>query len=158
MNVLIQNGVLSERELLARQDILFENYIRDIHVEVKLTLSMGRSILLPSCLQWLNKVGELAEKAEELCGKQSVTQDAANFEMHYYQQLRELIAEFYNNLNELDEEHIKTDSLSGVFARAEATRDRLIPCMNKCRAVADKLEKIVDDNLWPLPKYNEMLW
>ncbi len=158
MNVLIQNGVLSERELLARQDILFENYIRDIHVEVKLTLSMGRSILLPSCLQWLNKVGELAEKAEELCGKQSVTQGAANFEMHYYQQLRELIAEFYNNLNELDEEHIKTDSLSGVFARAEATRDRLIPCMNKCRAVADKLEKIVDDNLWPLPKYNEMLW
>lgn len=151
MNVLTQNGVLSERELLARQDILLENYIRDIHVEVKLTVSMGRSLILPSCLRWLDEAGTFALKAEKLG-------QSANFEKAYYQNLQKLITEFYAALNELDEEHKKTDSLSGALVRAEATRDNLIPRMNTCRALADTLEKIVDDSLWVLPKYNEMLW
>ncbi len=154
MNVLTQNGVLSERELLARQDILLENYIRDIHVEVKLTVSMGRSIILPACLRWLKTAGDLAVNAEKLQGETA----ASGFEAQYCQKLRTLTAEFYAALNELDEEHIKTDNLSGVLVRAEATRDNLIPRMNACRALADKLEKIVDDSVWPLPKYNEMLW
>ena len=154
MNVLTQNGVLSERELLARQDILLENYIRDIHVEVKLTVSMGRSIILPACLRWLKTAGDLAVNAEKLQSGAA----ASSFEAQYCQKLRTLTAEFYAALNELDEEHIKTDNLSGVLVRAEATRDNLIPRMNACRALADKLEKIVDDSVWPLPKYNEMLW
>lgn len=151
MNVLTQNGVLSERELLARQDILLENYIRDIHVEVKLTVSMGRSLILPSCMRWLDEASALVLKAEQLG-------QTAGFEKAYYQNLQTLVAEFYASLNELDEEHKKVDSLSGALVRAEATRDRLIPRMNNCRALADKLEKIVDDSLWVLPKYNEMLW
>lgn len=151
MNVLTQNGVLSERELLARQDILLENYIRDIHVEVKLTVSMGRSLILPVCLRWLDEAGTLVLKAEKLG-------QTASFEKTYYQNLQALVAEFYAALNELDEEHKKADSLFGALVRAEATRDNLIPRMNNCRALADKLEKIVDDSLWVLPKYNEMLW
>lgn len=151
MNVLTQNGVLSERELLARQDILLENYIRDIHVEVKLTVSMGRSLILPSCMRWLDEASALVLKAEQLG-------QTAGFEKAYYHNLQTLVAEFYASLNELDEEHKKVDSLSGALVRAEATRDRLIPRMNNCRALADKLEKIVDDSLWVLPKYNEMLW
>lgn len=151
MNALTQNGVLSERELLARQDILLENYIRDIHVEVKLTSSIGRSVILPACMRWLKNAGELALNAEKL-------HMPTGFEAEYYLTLRTLTAELHTALNELDEEHAKTDNLSGVLVRAEATRDNLIPRMNACRSLADKLEKIVDDSYWPLPKYNEMLW
>ena len=151
MNVLTQNNVLSERELLARQDILFENYIRDIHVEVKLTSSIGRSMILPACMRWLDMAGTLASHTEKL-GQSS------SFEKNYYQKLQKLVTEFYASLNDLDEEHKKTDALTGALVRAEATRDNLIPRMNACRALADQLEKIVDDSLWVLPKYNEMLW
>ena len=42
--------------------------------------------------------------------------------------------------------------------RAEAARDKLLPLMAACRAHADALEGMVDDVMWPLPKYNEMLW
>ena len=95
--------------------------------------------------------GTLASHTEKL-GQSS------SFEKNYYQKLQKLVTEFYASLNDLDEEHKKTDALTGALVRAEATRDNLIPRMNACRALADQLEKIVDDSLWVLPKYNEMLW
>ena len=42
--------------------------------------------------------------------------------------------------------------------RAEAARNELLPLMAACREHADKLETMVDDDRWPLPKYNELLW
>lgn len=112
---------------------------------------MGRSLILPVCLRWLDEAGTLVLKAEKLG-------QTASFEKTYYQNLQALVAEFYAARNELDEGHKKADSLLGTLVRAEATKDNLIPRMNNCRALADKLEKIVDDSLWVLPKYNEMLW
>ena len=106
---------------------------------------------MPSCLRWLDEVSALVLKAEKIG-------QTAGFEKNYYQNLQTLVTEFYAALNELDEEHKKADSLSGALVRAKATRDNLIPRMNQCRALADTLEKIVDDSLWVLPKYNEMLW
>lgn len=153
MNVLTHYNVLSERELLARQDILLENYIRDIHVEVKLTRSMGQEIILPACMRYLNEIAESAKNAAEL-----MPADTTPFEVKYYQEIRHNTEELYRALNELNKEHFRIDSLHGVLLRATETRDKLIPLMNRCRSFADELEKLVDDSLWPLPKYNEMLW
>ena len=153
MNVLTHYQVLNERELLARQDILLENYIRDIHVEIKLTHSMGKEIILPACMAYLNTLAESAKNAQILL------QDAANgFELQYYRTVRENTEALYHALDALDKEHKRVDSLHGALPRAEETRDTLIPLMNKCRYFADTLEKLVDDSIWPLPKYNEMLW
>jgi glutamine synthetase len=148
--VFMRHGVLSERELLARQEILLENYIKAVHVETKLTQIMGRSVILPVGVRWAAKAAKLALAAKTLGG--------ALVEGEYYALVQEHVAGLFKALNALDAKHLELDAMDGVEIRAEAARDNLLPLMAECREHADALEGIVDDIDWPLPKYNEMLW
>ncbi|MDR2826318.1 MAG: glutamine synthetase type III, partial [Deltaproteobacteria bacterium] len=156
MAVFLRQGVFSERELLARQEVMLENYIRDVHVETKLVSHIGRSIILPAALSWLKKLGELAITSKALV----VKTDAKKIlpEEEYFNRVREQVVGLLAALDALDKKHVEVDNLKGIEVRSEASRNELIPLMAKCREYADSLEKLVDDLMWPLPTYNEMLW
>ncbi len=141
MNVFLRHGVLTERELLARQEILLETYIRAVHVETKLVSSIGRTMILPVSISWLKEVSELHGLPEE-----------------YVSKLRGHVTGLMQALDELDVRHEELDRMSGVHKRAVAAREVLLPLMAACRAHADALEEMVDDDRWLLPKYNELLW
>ena len=51
-----------------------------------------------------------------------------------------------------------TSATEGSMEKAKAARDGILPLMTTCRQHADTLERLVDDALWPLPKYSELLW
>ena len=155
MAVFLRHGVLNERELLARQDILLENYIRAVHVETKLTSTLGRTAILPAALKWMKTVGELATTSRALVRSANA---GPLPEETYYEQLHSHVAGLMNALNALDAKHKELDAMDGVLARAKAARADLVPLMDACRHHADTLETLVDDALWPLPKYNELLW
>lgn len=148
IDALERHDVLSAREQLARQEILLETYIRQVHVETKLVSRLGRSVILPVSLGWLKELAELAQ----------LTDDKNSPEQEYYQRVRQHVTGLIKALDTLDARHTELDKMSGVLARAEAARDDLLPLMDKCRQHADALEEMVDDARWPLPKYNELLW
>jgi glutamine synthetase len=150
MAVFLRHGILSERELLARQEILLENYIKAVHVETKLAQVLGRSVILPVCLNFATKVAAFAG-SEQAGGVPSVGLD-------YYARIHAHIAGLVQSLAELDDRHAELDALDGVPAKARAARDVLLPLLTQCRQYVDALESVVDDADWPLPKYNEMLW
>lgn len=150
MAVFMRHGILNEREILARQEILLETYIKAVHVETKLTQVMGRSVILPAGVLWAGEAARLAAAAGAL------GESAA--EETYYKDIRTHVVGLMNALNTLDAGHEKLDAMDGVPARAEAARDVLLPLMALCRKHADALEGMVHDGMWPLPKYNEMLW
>ena len=52
----------------------------------------------------------------------------------------------------------KTRSVEGALEQAREARDGILTAMNECRAHADTLERLVEDSLWVLPKYSELLW
>ena len=150
MQTFLRHGVLSERELLARQEILLDTYIKAVHVETKLAQGIGRSVILPVGLTWAKQLADLALAAKSLGG--------ALADGQYYAETQTHVAGLMQALNALDQKHEELDAMYGVLVRAEAARDFLLPLMAECRKHADALERIVDDALWPLPKYNEMLW
>ncbi|MDR1243282.1 MAG: glutamine synthetase III [Deltaproteobacteria bacterium] len=153
MEAFLRQGVLTERELLARQEVLLENYIRDVHVETKLVLDIGHAVILPAAMRWMHTAGKIALASRDILGA------GANLpEEKYFHQLREHVVGLMEALDALDVKHEELDNLEGIRVRSEAARDELIPRMAVCREHADALEKFVDDALWPLPKYNEMLW
>jgi glutamine synthetase len=153
MDVFLRQGVLSERELLARQEVLLENYIRDVHLETKLVSHIGRAVILPAAMRWMHTAGKIALASRELLGA------AANLpEEKYFHQVRKHVVGLMEALDALDAKHEELDKLEGINVRSKAARDELIPRMAACREHADALEKFVDDVQWPLPKYNEMLW
>lgn len=140
-------GILSERELLARKEVVLEQYALALLVEAKETLEIAKTMILPAAIRYL---GELAGTAASL--------KAAGIERRT--PTLETVSSY---VSELD---VKMDALEAAIGgfHGEDVEDEsayalesLIPAMTDVRTIADKLETVVADDLWPLPTYNEML-
>ncbi|MGI8580160.1 MAG: glutamine synthetase III [Solirubrobacteraceae bacterium] len=132
--------VLSERELESRYEVLVEQYAVKLNIEAETAASIARTMILPAAVQHLAilraaEVGELITESDGLIGELVTALDALD---------EANLAE-----NQPDEEPLEW---------ARYMRDSVIPAMEAVREVADRLEKVVADDLWPLPKYSEMLF
>jgi glutamine synthetase len=132
--------VLSKRELEARYEVYTEQYVININIEAETASTIARTSILPAAVRYLNELR--ASGLEELVGE--IEPDLKEF--HFA--LRKL-----EDAN-LDENHPG----GGPQKEAVYMRDTVIPAMEDVREVADRLEKLVADDLWPLPKYHEMLF
>jgi glutamine synthetase len=152
-DVYLRFGVLTERELTARQDILFENYIKVCLVEAKLVKTLGRSSILPVALDSLKKASDLVNSL-----KASGLDAPGNPQIKLAKALAAHSGALSEDLDVLDAKSDEVEALHEPQAAAKAVRDTLLPLMLKIRSHVDALELLVDDNRWPLPKYWELLW
>jgi glutamine synthetase len=136
-------GVLSERELAARVEINWERYIKVSNIEANCALDMARTMILPATAQYL---GRLAA-APSSRGINSVCEEVSALADSLVDSIRAL-------------EHAQHEAHQGrsVQAEARAFCDGVIPAQNALREVVDELETLVADDLWPLPKYWELLF
>ncbi|MBC7816482.1 MAG: glutamine synthetase type III, partial [Planctomycetaceae bacterium] len=141
-------GVLNPRETESRYDIYVERYCKDINTEGRLCLGMARSSILPAAYRYQ---GELAQTAAAMkaCGR---TPDTSSLDA-----VTELTGQLEGAIKQL--QHAVEHTASGdLLAHAKHYRDEVCPAMLKVRGVADELEQIVADDLWPLPTYREILF
>jgi glutamine synthetase len=146
-----KHGVLSEHELRARTEILFEVYSRQINVEALVMLSMARRQILPACCEYSARLGQ-AVAAVSAAGVAADTHKAM------LQRVCDLIGVLQNRIEALDEARTRAAGTAGHEQQAQSYRDEVTPAMQALRTVADELETIVDARLWPLPAYAEMLF
>jgi len=144
-------GVLSEREIHSRYEILLESYKKTINIESQLTAQISARQILPAALRYQAEVADSISKLKAAGGKVPASQSALLDDLT---SLIERLQVTTAALVEASEDHGGTDSL----AHARHSRDAIIPAMNDVRAVADKLEAVVAADLWPLPTYQEMLF
>ncbi|MGZ5340315.1 MAG: glutamine synthetase type III, partial [Solirubrobacterales bacterium] len=130
--------VLSERELESRYEVWMEQYAVNANIEAETTDSIARTMLLPAAMRYL----ELAKDT----GTDSVATQTTG-----------LIGELTGALDALETANDVPEGLEGLELAVYA-RDNQIARMAEVREAADKLEKVVADDLWPLPKYSEMLF
>jgi glutamine synthetase len=133
-------GVLSERELESRYEVFLEQYVTKINIEAETAASIARTMLLPAAARQLATLREaqLPELAQES---------------------KELIDLLTDALGELEERNLaENQPHDDVLEHARYMHNRLLPAMEAVRLAADGLEKIVADDLWPLPKYSEILF
>jgi glutamine synthetase len=135
-------SVLSERELEARYEVFTEQYVTTLNIEAETAADIARTALLPAAIRHLGRLNEAGS---------SPGLDTLKSE------LTSLIDEFVAAIKVLDEKndsHPDAEPIEG----AKYVRDQVVPAMNAVRDVADRLEKVVSDDLWPLPKYSEVLF
>lgn len=130
-------GVLNERELHSRYEVQVEQYIAHINIEAETAADISRTMLLPAALRHLDLV--------ERSGITGLVKEV--------KPLVEKLAAAIAVLVKLNAVH-PTDT----WEEALYMRDQVIPAMNEVRRFADQLERIVADDLWPLPRYSEMLF
>jgi glutamine synthetase len=131
--------VLSKRELESRFEVFTEQYVMNINIEAETAASMARTMILPAAVRYLNELR--ATDLEELVGE-----------------IEPLIKELHFALLKLEDANLDENHPSGSQKEALYMRDTVIPAMEDVRDVSDRLEKLVADDLWPLPKYSEMLF
>lgn len=153
MNVFLRHGILTEREILSRQEILLENYCKTICIEGNLMLDMLRTSVLPQCLEAQSRAADAVIKTRAVSGE-----NMAVAEEKYFNKLHTCIFELQNSMDDLEHAIARTVTSNGVLEEAKAARDGILTAMNGCREHADSLEGLVDDTLWVLPKYAELLW
>jgi glutamine synthetase len=131
--------VLSKRELDSRLEVFTEQYAVNINIEAETAAQIARTMLLPAAVRHLNELR--ATGLEELTAE-----------------VEPLVKELHYALVKLEDANLKDNQPDGAMRWAKYMRDTVIPAMDDVREVADRLEKIVADDLWPLPKYSEMLF
>jgi glutamine synthetase len=146
-----KHGVLSEAELRARTEILFEAYSRQVNVEAQTMLNMARRQILPACCEYSARLGQ-AVAAVSAAGVGADTHKAM------LKRVCDLITSLQASIEALDKARTKAAGTKGHERQAENYRNDVVPAMQALRAVADDLETIVDARLWPLPTYAEMLF
>jgi glutamine synthetase len=132
--------VLSKRELESRYEVFTEQYVININIEAETAATLARTSILPAAVRYLNELR--ATGLEELVGE-----------------LEPDLKEFHFALRKLEDANLDENHPdSSPMKEAIYMRDTVIPAMEDTREVADRLEKLVADDLWPLPKYSEMLF
>ena len=142
-------GVLSPREVHSRYEIYMERYCKDINTESQAALSIAKTMILPAAYRYQ---GELASTAASL-----KTALGGNVDMAMLKTVTELVGDLEKSIAGL-EGAIGHHAGGDLAAEAKHFHSEVIPAMAAVRAVSDKLETIVADDLWPLPTYREMLF
>ena len=111
-------------------------------------------MILPAALDWQRELaGTIA--ALEAVSSEGATETHRSLLHRVNRHVRDLMIA----LERLDEELPRCMDIKGsALKKAQFCRDLLVPVMAACRAEGDALELLVDDRLWPLPKYRELLW
>jgi glutamine synthetase len=130
--------VLSRRELESRFEVWCEQYSTRANIETETAASMARTMLLPAALRHVALV--------EAAGMEALAAEA-----------RTLVGEFADAIVALEEANRYPHGVEGL-ALAEYARDHQLTALAAVRELGDRLEKLVADDLWPLPKYSEILF
>ncbi len=133
-------GVLSEREIESRYEISVEQYVIKTNIEAETAASIAKTMLLPAAVRYRDELDDGGPGVSGLIGE-----------------LDEAIEELVTTIRALEEANIYPDGVEGLEL-AKYSRDTQIPAMEAVREVADRLERVVADDLWPLPKYAEILF
>ena len=131
-------GVLSQRELESRFEVWVEQYALRANIEAEETYAIAQTMILPAALRHLALIGDAG--VSDLEGA-----------------VRDLIEQIVSALATLEKANAYPEELEGMDLALHA-RDEQLTAMASVREAADRLEKVVADDLWPLPKYEEMLF
>jgi glutamine synthetase len=133
-------GVLSQRELDSRYEVFLEQYVTKLNIEAETAASIARTMLLPAAVRHLTML--LEAQLTELASETS-----------------ELIEQFTASIQALESANqAENQPHDDVLEHARYMHDQVVPAMEAVRATADRLERVVADDLWPLPKYSEILF
>ena len=152
-----RTGVFTEKELEARNEVKWETYTKKLQIEARVLGDLCLNHIIPVATQYQSllldnvyKTKQIysAEKAGELC--------AHNMEL--IEKLSKHISIIKSNVDAMVEARKLANKIESEKEKAIAYSETVLPYFSPIRANADELELIVDDELWPLPKYREMLF
>ena len=149
-----KTGVYSHREIEARHEIMLENYIKKIQIESRLVGELSLTQIVPAAMAYQQRCMENLRLQKEL-GMNA--KSSASLKV-----LAETIAQHISAMVEQTEKmrlaRKKANEIDSTRAMAQAYCDQVKPYLESIRDHSDRLEILIDNELWSLPKYRELLF
>jgi glutamine synthetase len=150
-------GILTETEAEARTEILWEQYGKKVEIEARTLSDMTLNHILPVATAYQSLLLDNVSKIKESFSESEFKVLAAN-EIELVRAIAGHISEARRLSMEIDSACDRASEISEEREKAIAFHDGVVPLMSEIRTHADSLEMIVDDQMWPLPKYRELLF
>ena len=150
-------GVFSKRELEARNEIKWETYTKKIQIEARVLGDMAINNIIPVATRYQSLLLDNVYKMTQVYGKDEALK-LAGTDSDLIREISERIAKIKTLTAELVEARKVANKIEAEREKAVAYHDTVVPCFDKIRYEIDKLEMIVDDEMWTLPKYRELLF
>lgn len=150
-------GVLTPRELEARQEIEFELYVYKLQIEARIMGEMAIGSILPAVVEYQNKLLKNIEGLYNVLGDK-MGKEAADGQIDLLKRISIHLNKMKNSCDEMLAARKKANKIEGIEEKAIAYCDEVKVHFDEIRYHADKLENLVEDKTWPFPKFSEMLF
>ena len=150
-------NVLTPRELEARKEIEFENYILKLQIEARIMGDVVNSMIIPAVVEYQNTLIKNVQGLIDVLGSKA-GKEAANIQIELIQRISIHLNKMKATADAMLMERKAANKLSHAEDKAFAYCDKVRIHFDEIRYHADKLEMLVDDELWPMPKFREMLF
>ena len=150
-------GVMTRKELEARNEVKWETYTKKLQIEARVLGDISMNHIIPVATRYqtalLQNVGDMTT----VFSKEKATQLASR-NIKLIEEIAERISAIERGVEELVDARKVANKIADEHEKAIAYHDTVEPKFDEIRYQIDKLELIVDDSLWPLPKYRELLF
>ncbi len=150
-------GVMTKRETLARQEIAFELYANLIRIESRVVGDLAQNHILPTALRYQNQLIENVRGLKEIFGAKEY-QESAGVQLEIIKGISAHVKTIKETTDDMINHRRRINKIESPEERAKEYCDTVKPMFDTIRYHADKLELTVDDEIWPLPKYRELLF
>ena len=149
-------GVLAPNEVQARFEILNETYVKKLQIEARIIGDMCLNHVIPAAVKYQNVLIENVNGIREIFGKGYL--EFCSAEIETLKKISTYINSISIYVEQLVEARKKANRIEDMAQRAKVYSHEVKDMMDKVRENADKLEMLIDDEMWTLPKYRELLF
>ncbi|MFA8450063.1 MAG: glutamine synthetase III [Bacteroidales bacterium] len=152
-----KHEVFNSTELRARYEIMMESFTKTIQIESRLMGDMAINHIVPTAIKYQNVLIKNAQGLRDVLDEKTFSQ-LAQSQIQNIKTISLHIESIKNNVEEMIEARKKANVLPTTEEKAYAYAKTVRPFLDVIRKAVDYLELMVDDELWPLPKYRELLF
>lgn len=150
-------GVMNQVEVEARHEIMLEEYQKRIQIESRVLGDLAGNHIVPTAIRYQNTLIDNVQRLKNILEKETFT-SVAKEQLEMIKEISKRISEIISNKEAMIDARRKANTLDSPKEMAHAYCNDILPYFDKIRYHVDKLELMIDDEIWPLPKLRELLF
>jgi len=151
-----KHGIMNKIEVEARYEIELEEYIKKVQIEGRILADIARNHIIPTAVSYQNKLIENVQGLKDIFNNDYTKY--ASEQINLIKEISGHMSSIMSDVEKMTEERKKANKIDHADKKAEAYCNKVKPYFDEIRYACDKLELLVDDELWPLTKYRELLF
>jgi glutamine synthetase len=156
-NLLIGSGIFTHKELESRVEVEYEKFTKKVQIEARVLGDLAINHIVPTAIRYMTSLLDNVKSLKEVFNDTEFER-LAGARKEVIVTISDHISNIKKLVNEMIEERKKANVIEDSYKMALAYENNVKPYLEEIRTHIDKLELIVDNEIWPLPKYRELLF